>query len=169
MEEKTTSFKKNANGSYSKKGVVRQTPKDGFVEHDGPGGLEYRKGHGVWWTYETDDPKVTRPFLYIFFALFMGIWNWIFYSCSQGMDPSGRMYVATVGLGINCFCLYVFSAACAIYASVKNSSRKPCKKKEKQSAGRKAKIKYSRKKRRDTSRGVIIFTSYSPHVAPNTL
>lgn len=108
MEEKTTSFKKNANGSYSKKGVVRQTPKDGFVEHDGPGGLEYRKGHGVWWTYETDDPKVTRPFLYIFFALFMGLWNWIFYSCSQGMDPSGRMYVATVGLGINCFCLYVF-------------------------------------------------------------
>lgn len=108
MEEKTTSFKKNANGSYSKKGVVRQTPKDGFVEHDGPGGLEYRKGHDVWWTYETDDPKVTRPFLYIFFALFMGLWNWIFYSCSQGMDPSGRMYVATVGLGINCFCLYVF-------------------------------------------------------------
>ena len=43
MEEKTTSFKKNANGSYSKKGIVRQTPKDGFVEHDGPGGLEYRK------------------------------------------------------------------------------------------------------------------------------
>ena len=108
MEEKTTSFKKNANGSYSKKGIVRQTPKDGFVEHDGPGGLEYRKGHGVWWTYETDDPKVTRPFLYIFFALFMGLWNWIFYSCSQGMDPSGRMYVATVGLGINCFFLYVF-------------------------------------------------------------
>lgn len=70
MEEKTTSFKKNANGSYSKKGVVRQTPKDGFVEHDGPGGLEYRKGHGVWWTYETDDPKVTRPFLYIF-SLFL--------------------------------------------------------------------------------------------------
>ena len=70
MEEKTTSFKKNANGSYSKKGVVRQTPKDGFVEHDGPGGLEYRKGHGVWWTYETDDPKVTRPF-YIFFSLFL--------------------------------------------------------------------------------------------------
>ena len=93
MEEKTTSFKKNANGSYSKKGVVRQTPKDGFVEHDGPGGLEYRKGHGVWWTYETDDPKVTRPCLYIFFALFMGLWNGIFYSCSQGMDPSGRMYV----------------------------------------------------------------------------
>ena len=91
MEEKTTSFKKNANGSYSKKGIVRQTPKDGFVEHDGPGGLEYRKGHGVWWTYETDDPKVTRPF-----------------SCSQGMDPSGRLYVATVGLGINCFFLYVF-------------------------------------------------------------
>lgn len=72
MEEKTTSFKKNANGSYSKKGVVRQTPKDGFVEHDGPGGLEYRKGHGVWWTYETDDPKSYTPVFIYFFRSFYG-------------------------------------------------------------------------------------------------
>ena len=42
MEEKTTSFKKNANGSYSKKGVVRQTPKDGFVEHAGRLGIPQR-------------------------------------------------------------------------------------------------------------------------------
>ena len=70
MEEKTTSFKKNANGSYSKKGVVRQTPKDGFVEQTGRAAWNTAKGTASGGLMKQTTLKLHARF-YIFFSLFL--------------------------------------------------------------------------------------------------
>ena len=72
MKKEIISCKKNENGSCSKKEKIIQEPDDGFVEHQ-PG--EYRKGYGIWFYYETDTPHKTRPFVYIFSAIFILLWS----------------------------------------------------------------------------------------------
>ena len=67
----------NENGSYTQKAVKTTTPEDGFVpledmyssgiNHHG----EYHKGHMKVVTYQTNDPRITRPFTYGISALFM--------------------------------------------------------------------------------------------------
>ena len=67
----------NENGSYVRKTVKTTTPEEGFVpvekmyssgiNHHG----EYHKGHMKTVSYETNDPRITRPFTYGISALFV--------------------------------------------------------------------------------------------------
>ena len=104
MERKTLSHKGNENGSYDKIEKVKQVPKDGFVEHQ-PG--EYRKGYGLWFEYETDDPKKKRPFVYIFMTVFILIWILIFgYLIYNAQNLSFYIYGGCILVGGVLFCLY---------------------------------------------------------------
>lgn len=72
-------IKKNENGSYTRKTVKTTTAEDGFVpmsemypsdmDHLG----EYHKGEMKVTGYETNDPRVTRPFVYGICGLFICI------------------------------------------------------------------------------------------------
>lgn len=81
MEVKTTK-KINENGSYVEKTVVKSTPKDGFVKYDEimpttevHEANKRHKGYSASVHYEISDPKITRPFSFVFYGafLFLGI------------------------------------------------------------------------------------------------
>jgi len=69
----------NENGSYTRKTVKTATEEDGFVplENVYSTGIrhvgEYHKGNMQVTSYTTDDPRVTRPFVYGICGLFIVI------------------------------------------------------------------------------------------------
>ena len=69
----------NKNGSYIKKETIKQTPEDGFVpdsimEPTNPDTIgKYHKGYRTTVTYTTNDPRITRPFIYGICSLFFAI------------------------------------------------------------------------------------------------
>lgn len=68
--EKKTEIKKNSNGSITTIKTIETTPEDGFV----PEGLlrptsvdtvgKYHKGYAKTKSFSTNDPRITRPFVY---------------------------------------------------------------------------------------------------------
>ncbi len=76
--KKKTEYKINENGSFSKKETIITTPEDGFVPEREirPAALssetrgKSRKGYSTSKAYTTNDPRVTRPFIYIFCGIF---------------------------------------------------------------------------------------------------
>ena len=75
MKIKENVYEKD-NGTFETKGVIETTPDDGFVHqadiHDvGQGDYgKYQKGYSKSVTYATNDPRITRPFVYSFCAVF---------------------------------------------------------------------------------------------------
>ena len=61
----------NENGSYTKKTIIKMEKEDGWQENDIMFATEhaprkrYFKGKSVSYHYETNDPKITRPFTLI--------------------------------------------------------------------------------------------------------
>lgn len=107
MKEKTTSYRKNPNGSYTRTGKIVQRPEDGWQESQGAS-IERRKGWGVWFTWETDDPKYTRPGLVIFLLLFIAIFTAIFWCAWEAArTPSQQIFSVTVWAGFLGWTLYV--------------------------------------------------------------
>lgn len=107
MKEKTTSYRKNPNGSYTRTGKIVQRPEDGWQESQGAS-IERRKGWGVWFTWETDDPKYTRPGLVIFLLFFIAIFTAIFWCAWEAArTPSQQIFSITVWAGFLGWTLYV--------------------------------------------------------------
>lgn len=76
-------YEKNENGLYSKLTTKEQTPKDGFVyqnnehiatsrsETDNPTRSVWHKGYAKKISYTTNDPRITRPFVYTVCGIFL--------------------------------------------------------------------------------------------------
>ena len=107
MKEKTTSYKKNPNGSYTRTGKIVQRPEDGWQESQGAS-IEQRKGWGVWLTWETDDPRVTRPALVLFLLFFLAVFgSMIWCGWEAARTPSQQAFTAAVGAGLLGWTLYI--------------------------------------------------------------
>ena len=78
MEQKTTNYNINENGSYSETRTVTTNPSDGFVHQADTNSAsnvkygEYHKGWEYHKQYSTNDPKVIVPFL-VGFMVFLVI------------------------------------------------------------------------------------------------
>lgn len=67
------------NGSYIEKEIITQTPEDGFVPNsimeparpDTYSDKRYYKGYRKTVSYTTNDPRITRPFIYGLCGLFL--------------------------------------------------------------------------------------------------
>lgn len=70
MEEKTTSFKKNANGSYSKKALYARRPKTALWSMTGRAAWNTAKGTASGGLMKQTTLKLHARF-YIFFSLFL--------------------------------------------------------------------------------------------------
>ena len=74
--EREQENKINDNGAYVRKETIKQTPKDGFVsdtimEPVNPNAYgKYHKGNRTTVSYSTNDPRITRPFVYGMCSLF---------------------------------------------------------------------------------------------------
>lgn len=76
---------KNENGLYTKTTITEQTPEDGFVfqnkehiasswtETNKPGHYVWHKGYAKKFSYTTNDPRITRPFVYAMCGIFLAI------------------------------------------------------------------------------------------------
>ena len=81
--EKEKKVKVNDNGSTTIIETIETTPDDGFVhssvtnpvrmEHYGKDNTMYHKGYSKTFVYTTNDPRITRPFVYgicgVFFVI----------------------------------------------------------------------------------------------------
>lgn len=82
MKEKII-YEKNENGLYSKLTTKEQTPEDGFVyqnkehiatswsETNNPPRSVWHKGYAKNFSYTTNDPRITRPFVYAVCGIFL--------------------------------------------------------------------------------------------------
>lgn len=76
---------KNENGLYTKTTIKEQTPEDGFVyqnkeriavswqETNNPPRSVWYKGYAKKFSYTTNDPRITRPFVYTICGIFLVI------------------------------------------------------------------------------------------------
>ena len=87
--------------------TITQRPEDGFVGHQEISHMEYRKGYGKGITFETDDPKVTRPFICIFCGVFALLLLLGFgYGILCAKDAFQRVLLCILLAGMEAFVVY---------------------------------------------------------------
>ncbi len=79
--KKKTDCKINENGSFMKEETILTTPEDGFVSEKErkPAAMssetrgKYHQGHSKTKVYMTNDPRITRPFVFVICGIFLAI------------------------------------------------------------------------------------------------